>query len=338
MNTRSGTSKELKGLLNGYQGNLEHHRLAALLDGRLAASGCHERSIPIWDTQTGQLTAILGNNAYEALKAVVEIHEATHALWHVGLDAGGKAWADPAAASGVLHEIIAQYYTRSLCKWLAGNHEGDRCNLLLAMFQNLTKTAPQEYRLHERLDGIDGEAVRTFFLSFRQRGPQLTWDGLWNAVLQTIATLLPFLKKHLSPTDITAIEEWVRRITCDTISMEEGCDILVGLGRLPTLLQAIETAIGVPFPNRNEAVLLCLTKVCKLSRPTGPSLPYTLDAARGALRLEKPRIELALLNHPIVRSLLNRPADTHPANRSTFSDIWPRKETKPDAHHPRKQK
>ena len=317
----TGKSFELKGHEKGI------NCLAHLPDGRLA-SGSSDNTIRIWDLETGQVTGILGDNAFEALKSVVEIHEATHALWHVGLDAGGRSWSGPSASSGVLHEMIAQYYTKQLCQWLADNNGDDRCRLLMAMFENLCRTLPvdSEYRLHDRLDGIDGEAVRSFFLSFRSRGPQLTWDRLWNAMIDAIIMLFPFLNRYLSQAEMAAVKDWTRQMASSDFGMEQGCAILEGIGRLPVLRQAIETVIRSPFPSREEAILLCFTKVCRLTRASGPTLPFTLDAAREALKLEKPRIEPALLNHPVVRSLWNeRHAQERKGANPTLADVWPAK-------------
>ena len=105
------------------------------------------------------------------------------------------------------------------------------------------------------------------------------------------------------------------------VEMETGCAILAGINRLPVLRQAVETAINSPFPDGDKAVLLCLTKVCRLTRPSGPSLPFTLDAAQAALKLEKPRIDPALLNHPVAHSLWNE----HSNSRPTLADVWPKK-------------
>ena len=147
-----------------------------------------------------------GDGAYITLKTVVEIHEAVHAVWHVGLDARGQAWTDPGAVSSVLHEIIAQYYTKMLCDLLA-DYNTDRRMWPQKTFNAILRNLPvsSEYRLHERLNEIDGESVRSFFLSFRGRNQGLTWDMLWNAVLEAIVMLHPFLSRYLSPADMSQL-------------------------------------------------------------------------------------------------------------------------------------
>jgi len=102
----------------------------------------------------------------DALRRVVEIHEAAHAAVHLGRDADGRYWsasdfqmADSGRDPSPLHETLAQL----LC-WHCVKHDP----ILLDCFLKLSERQLPEYKHWDRFRDIPLERIRNILVGMRQ--------------------------------------------------------------------------------------------------------------------------------------------------------------------------
>lgn len=102
----------------------------------------------------------------DALKRVVELHEAAHAIVHLGRDAEGRNFntgafnmVDGGADPSPLHETLAQL----LCYHSLRNDPE-----LLECFEKLNKRQPRAYTLWKNFEGLSLERVRNILVGMRE--------------------------------------------------------------------------------------------------------------------------------------------------------------------------
>jgi hypothetical protein len=116
----------------------------------------------------------------EALHFVVELHEAAHAVVHLGRDLDGENFdtqafksVDDGADPSPLHEVFAQL----LC-FAAVKSDPE----LLACFNKLNQYQPEVYRQWERFQTLVPEQVRTALLAIRRAEVEPSIDAFARTV------------------------------------------------------------------------------------------------------------------------------------------------------------
>lgn len=110
--------------------------------------------------------------------SVTLIHEAIHALIHLGRDLDGRMWTefslppadDPLFEPSRLHEALAQYFTYQQIVRLDDP-------ALLQAFEAMSARQAPAYRAWRRLQGLPLEEVRSWLMSLRRgTGPAAPWS------------------------------------------------------------------------------------------------------------------------------------------------------------------
>lgn len=114
-----------------------------------------------------------------ALANVVFLHEATHALTHLGRDLDGRQWEDfslpssrnPSFQPSRFHETIAQFFTHRLLVRLEDQ-------ALLNAFEKLSDAQPPEYQTWRKMQSVPVEQVRKILMRARAGLDDTPWGTL----------------------------------------------------------------------------------------------------------------------------------------------------------------
>lgn len=153
------------------------------VDGRLGAYAPHERVIELYLGQIRETAKLLDVRA-EALEFVVGLHEAAHAVVHLGRDIDGENFdtqsflrVDDGAEPSPLHETFAQL----LC-FAAVKNDSE----LRLCFDKLNQRQPEVYRHWETFQSLTAEQIRAALLAIRRAEV----EGRFDAFAESIQHLL----------------------------------------------------------------------------------------------------------------------------------------------------
>jgi hypothetical protein len=253
------------------------------------------------------------DEAFAAILAVAEIHEAAHGHLIDSADCDGGSWAGFKEAPFTLHEALATTLTRRIVE----QQEDERVTAALNVLEDLL---PPEYQIGRTLHGLRAERLRTFLLDVTQPSNQLRSVVEEAERLSAAARAsAPLLAARFGEPDYDDLRELLsasqgKLLVADSDVRE--AEIAVGVfhtitakwsGQIP-LLAALT---GVPWPSADDLVLWQLTAACRGPIVGSQALRLRLDwLQRG------PGRHSALAGHD---DLPNRPAmglpDYHEAVR-----------------------
>lgn len=121
-------------------------------------------------TENIKSTANYLNISENILTHLVEIHEAAHAIIHLGIDADGINFntnsykgVDRGKFPSPLHETLAQLFCYHCCV------KNDLYGAFLNAFENLNRCQPEQYRLWEQFKDVPLERIRSILIEIRQQ-------------------------------------------------------------------------------------------------------------------------------------------------------------------------